>query len=189
MFILTKSLRSLLAAAVLTGLAASAGAQRYLCDWNVVAQGGGGMNSTAYRLSATAGQTAAGSITGSVYQGFIGFWGIADTPPEGIQEQSHWSQTEPLRTMLHSPFPNPCPRTSGTQVRYSLATETRVSLRMYDLTGRLRDRLLDGTQKPGRYSLQLAVGSLQPDGRFAQGVYFLKMKAGDYQATRKLIIQ
>jgi len=164
-------------------------AQTYQCNWSVAGLGGGIMTSTMYQTGATAGQTAVGSITGSSYQGFIGFWGIADTALVSIQEQSHWSQAEPLRTMLYSPFPNPCPRTSGTQVRYSLATETRVSLRLYDLTGRMRNRLLDGTQKPGRYSLQFTTSNLQPGGRLTQGVYFLKMKAGDYQATRKLIIQ
>ena len=91
--------------------------------------------------------------------------------------------------MLYAPFPNPGLRSSGTQVRYSLATETRVSLRMYDITGKLASRLLDGMQKPGRYSLRLATSNSQPGGRLAQGVYFLKIKAGDYQATRKLVIE
>jgi hypothetical protein len=162
--------------------------QNYQCNWSVVDMGGGLMSSTSYRTLPSVGQTAIGLITSTNYQGFIGFWQM-DTALVGVREQSRWSQAEPLVTMLYSPFPNPCPRTPGIQVRYSLATETRVTLRMYDLTGKLVNRLLDGTQKPGRYSLQLSVASLPQGGRLAQGVYFLKMKAGDYQGTQKLIVQ
>ncbi|MFO7676177.1 MAG: hypothetical protein R6X12_07685, partial [bacterium] len=49
-------------------------AQSYRCDWAVVASGGGGMSGTAYRVGATAGQTAAGRLAGAQYLAFIGFW-------------------------------------------------------------------------------------------------------------------
>jgi hypothetical protein len=38
--------------------------QSYRCDWSVVGNGGGEMSSGAYRCVATAGQSAAGFVTG-----------------------------------------------------------------------------------------------------------------------------
>jgi hypothetical protein len=142
------------------------------------------MSSTGYRALPSVGQTATGLLTSTNYEGFIGFCQI-DTTSVGIREESHWSETEPLKTMLYSPFPNPGPRNSGIQVRYSLATQTRVSLRMYDLTGKLVSTLVNACYPAGSYSYSL----LTTHHSLACGVYFLKMKAGDYQATRKLIIE
>jgi len=42
-------------------------AQNYRCDWSVVGIAGGVMSSSTYKCGATAGQTAAGLITGPRY--------------------------------------------------------------------------------------------------------------------------
>jgi len=175
-------IRRALVGLLVPGLLAILGAQSYRCDWNVVAQAGGTMSSTSYSGSVTVGQTAIGIITSTSYQGFIGFWQI-DTAGSGIQEDNHWSQQEPLVTMLNSPFPNPC--AGNAQIRYSLATESRVSVRLFDLSGRNLANLISGTQPAGRYATSLFAGR-RP---LAAGVYFLKMSAGDYRATRKLVVQ
>ena len=43
--------------------------------------------------------------------------------------------------------------------------------------------LLGEIRKPGRYTISL------PASHLSRGLYFLKMKAGDYQATKKLVVQ
>ena len=156
-------------------------AQSYRCDWSVNGIAGGSMSSTSYRTDATAGQTAIGQIAGTAYQAFIGFWQI-DTSASGIKEEVVWSQVEPLMTRLDAPFPNPCARTA--QVRYALATETEVQVKLFDLTGRSVAVLVDARQPPGRYTIPLVANR----HRLAPGVYFLKMTAGDYLATRKVMV-
>jgi hypothetical protein len=155
-------------------------AQNYQCNWSVFDQGGGLMTSTSFKATPSVGQTAIGIITSTSFQGFIGFWQI-DTAGVGIQEENHWNATEPLVTMLYSPFPNPC--AGNAQIRYSLTIESRVSLQLFDLTGRNVATLVNGTQPAGRYSVPLS------SVRLSAGVYFVKLQAGNYCSTRKLIVE
>jgi hypothetical protein len=176
-----KSIRTAAVILGIIGLAMSLPAQNYRCDWYVLDQGGGTMTSTSYRAMPSVGQTAIGIITSTSYQAFIGFWQI-DTAGTGIQEEKPWQQGAPLMTMLYAPAPNPC--VGPALIRYSLAAEAHVSLRLFDLSGRCVRTLVDGAQRPGRYSAFIPHPS-----SLSKGVYFLKMKAGEYQATRKLILQ
>jgi hypothetical protein len=86
------------------------------------------------------------------YQSFVGLW-QTDTSATGVQEESHWSVTEPLAARLYTPYPNPCPSNAAPAIRYSLATESHVSIQLYDLTGRNVGTLVNTTLKPGRYSV------------------------------------
>ena len=161
----------------------AAWAQHYRCDWSAADQGGGVTSSASYRSAASAGQAAVGWTASAAYQSFIGFWQI-DTASLGVKEEKRGSETGPLVTALYSPFPNPC--RSLPAIRYSLAAETRVSLQLFDLAGRNVATLVNSVQQPGRYSPQLAAAGRT---RFSAGVYFLKMRAGGYVATRKVVLE
>jgi hypothetical protein len=165
-------------------IVALAAAQNYKCGWSVVGSGGGDMTGTGYNCGATVGQTAAGQITGANYWALIGFW-----QPEGatgVREQAYSPNAGPLVTHLYSPFPTPFVR--GVAIRYSLAAEGRVSLRVHDLTGRMVRTLADNVMRPGRYSLSWN-GSDDRGRELARGVYFCRFTAGDYNATEKLVLQ
>jgi hypothetical protein len=158
----------------------------------VVDIGGGMMSSTSYQTNVSAGQTAVGQMSSTSYQSFIGFWQI-ETTQGGIQEESHWSITEPLVTRLYAPYPNPCPSNAAPTIRYSLAAESHVSIQLYDLTGRNVGTLVNTTQKPGRYSVgiwSLGFGI----SRLGPGVYFIRMKtttgssSTSFEANAKLIL-
>jgi hypothetical protein len=159
-------------------------AQNYRCDWNVVGLGGGDMSSASYRAGTTVGQTAIGIVTSTNYQGFIGFWQI-DTAASGIREDEHWTVATPLVTRLFDPAPNPGP--GNALIRYSLATETHVTLRLFDLTGRNVRSLVNARQKPGNYRLRIS-DFATPGSRFGRGVFFLKFRTDDYLATAKLVL-
>jgi hypothetical protein len=170
--------------ALIAVVAALAFAQTYQCKWSVVDQGGGLMSSTSFRATPSVGQAAIGVISSTNFQGFIGFWQI-DTAASGIREDEHWTVATPLVTRLFDPTPNPGP--GNALIRYSLATETHVALRMFDLAGRNVRSLVNARQKPGDY--QLRISNFEPGAsRLGHGVYFLKFKTDDYQATRKLIL-
>jgi hypothetical protein len=161
--------------------------QNYECPWSVVDLGGGAMSSTSYLAGVSAGQTAVGQMSSTSYQSFIGFWQI-ETTQVGIQEESHWTITEPLATRLYAPYPNPCPSNTAPAIHYSLATESHVSIQLYDLLGRNVGTLVNARQKPGKYSVgvwSLGFGI----SRLGPGLCFLRMRTGDYQATRKLVLQ
>jgi hypothetical protein len=163
--------------------AAIAAAQNYKCDWSVVGIGGGDMTG-AYKCGSTVGQTAAGPITGSDYWALIGFW-----QPEGqvgVREATQWSSGQVVETRLYAPQPNPS--RSHAAIRYSLAVEGRVTLRVHDLTGRVVRTLADGVVRPGRYSLSWS-GTDDRGRELARGVYFCRFTAGDYRATEKLVLQ
>ncbi len=162
--------------------AALASAQ-YRCDWSVVGIGGGDMTSAAYKCGATAGQTATGFITGSNYWALIGFWQAGEQT--GVREQMY-SPIGSFVTRLYSPFPTPAVR--SVTIRYSLATEGPVTLRVHDLTGRLVRTLCASGMKRGTYSITWN-GTDDRGGELAHGVYFCRLVAGDYRATEKLVLQ
>ncbi len=157
-------------------------AQNYKCDWSVNGIGGGDM-AGAYKCGSTAGQTAAGLITGSDYWALIGFW-----QPEGqvgVREQAYSPNQGPLVTRLYSPQPNP---SRAAALRYTIAVAGNVSLSVHDLTGRQVRVLVNSQQKPGRYNVKWN-GCDHLGRSLANGVYFCRFKAGDYRVTEKLVLQ
>ena len=77
-------------------------------------------------------------------------------------------------------FPNPF--VQKTTIAYNLAAEERVSLKIYDITGKLIETLVDQKSKAEN-------GSLSYDAReLAAGIYFAKLEAGNHVSTRKLVV-
>jgi len=157
-------------------------AQNYRCDWSVNGIGGGGMAGP-YMCGATVGQTAAGQVTGVNYWALIGFWQTEGAT--GVREAQR-SNGPVVKTGLYSPFPTPF--AGQVTIRYSLATEGRASLQVYDRLG-----CLVRFWAVGRHPS--AVGSVTWNGTddrgrsLANGVYFVRMVAGNYRATEKVVLQ
>jgi len=157
-------------------------AQNYRCDWSVNGIGGGGMIG-AYMCGATAGQTAAGAVTGSNYWALIGFW---QTEGQTGVREAQWSSGQVLKTRLYQPQPNPA--RARVAIRYSLAAEGRVLLRVHDLTGRVVRTLADNVMRPGRYSMSWS-GTDDRGRELARGVYFCRFSAGEFRMTEKVVLQ
>ncbi|MBN2538020.1 T9SS type A sorting domain-containing protein [candidate division WOR-3 bacterium] len=158
-------------------------AQPYRCDWSVVAQGGGDMSSAAYRCGATAGQTAAGQLTGPAYRALIGFWQAAYEV--GIAEKEGPTLPEGLVTRLEAVSPNPL--RGRAQVRYSLAVAGPVSIIVHDLAGRQVRTLATGTRPAGRYAADWR-GDDDAGRKLADGIYFCRFSSGATNSTQKLIL-
>ena len=92
----------------------------------------------------------------------------------------------PLAFALYQPYPNPS--ASGTQVRYALPRPARVELHVYDVTGALVRRLVEGTQ-PAGYQHAYWNGCDDRGRAVAPGVYYCRFKSGDYVATQKLVVR
>jgi len=81
--------------------------------------------------------------------------------------------------------PNPFnPRTA---VAYEVPQASALTIRVYDVTGRLVRTLVDGTVEPGRYSVEW--DGTGTDGQsVGSGVYFCVMETPSYHATHKMML-
>ena len=86
----------------------------------------------------------------------------------------------PEQFALHGSFPNPFQE--RTTIRYELPEEREVTIAVHDARGRKVRTLLRGEAQRGRQETTFAAEAL------ASGVYFVRMQAGDYRETRKLVL-
>ena len=101
------------------------------------------------------------------------------------------TETVPKATALLANYPNPF--NPETWIPYQLAKEADVTLRIYAIDGTLVRTLALGHQPAGMY--QNRSRAVYWDGRnaigepVASGLYFYTLTAGDFTATRKLLIR
>jgi hypothetical protein len=82
-------------------------------------------------------------------------------------------------TLLQN-YPNPFNPT--TTIKYTLPHTGHVTLRIYDILGRVVTELVNGTQEAGYKSVQFDASGL------ACGIYFYRLQAGAFVETKKLVI-
>ncbi len=108
------------------------------------------------------------------------FYLIRTEPYVGI-----WDESFPeVIPAISQTAPNPFSR--RTTIRYSLAKETDVDLAVLDVTGRVVRTLVRAKQKAGVYKATWDVGGV-PQKRLPKGVYFCRLNAGEFTATRKMV--
>ncbi len=94
-----------------------------------------------------------------------------------------------LANRLNHARPNPFnPRTT---IEYSVSAPGRVTLRVYDLSGRVVRTLVDRDTAAGEHKV-VWDGTTDSGHRAASGVYFVRMEAAGhtdaFRATRKLVL-
>ena len=82
--------------------------------------------------------------------------------------------------VLHPNYPNPFNAT--TNLSFAVPHVSRVTLTLFDITGRQARSLYDGWYEPGYHSLSLDARDLP------SGIYFVQMSASDFSATQKLLL-
>lgn len=94
------------------------------------------------------------------------------------------------RTALLQNFPNPF--NPETWLPYHLATDTPVSLSIYNVRGQLMRELDLGSQKAGSYLSRETAAYWDGEDQFgegvASGVYFYTLRAGTFRATRRMLV-
>ncbi len=85
----------------------------------------------------------------------------------------------PQTFALYQNYPNPF--NPITEIRYDLAREAPVSLKIYNILGAEVATLVDVSQKAGAYSVHWKVQDL------ASGIYFCSLTAGDFKAVKKMV--
>jgi len=87
----------------------------------------------------------------------------------------------PAEFALHRVSPNPFSRSAV--LSFDVPRTSRVVIDLFDVRGRLVETLADTVTKPGRYALTIGESSGLPSG-----VYFLKMAAGGFSNTQKVVV-
>ncbi len=106
-----------------------------------------------------------------------------NAPVLGVEERP---DEVPGKFTLYQNYPNPFNPT--TTIKYSIPanagveTHGRVSLRVYNILGEEIATLVNKCQSPGNYSVQFNAYDLP------SGVYFYTLRAGDFVATKKMIL-
>lgn len=92
----------------------------------------------------------------------------------------------PDRFALSQNYPNPFNPT--TTISYAVPNPgARVQIALYDVAGRLVATLVDEQKAPGSYFAAWN-GRDQTGEPVASGVYFLRMRAGAFLETKKLVM-
>jgi hypothetical protein len=86
----------------------------------------------------------------------------------------------PNQFALEQNYPNPF--NPATVISYELPVTSNVRLIIYDVLGREVQTLINEHQNAGNHSVTLDAGNLP------SGVYFYRLQAGSYNATKKLLL-
>jgi xylan 1,4-beta-xylosidase len=81
---------------------------------------------------------------------------------------------------LRQNFPNPF--NPITNIRYSIANTSKVTLKVFDVLGTEVQTLVNEVKSPGQYTVALNAQGL------ASGIYFYQLNAGSFAATKKLML-
>ena len=86
----------------------------------------------------------------------------------------------PNQYSLNQNYPNPF--NPSTVITYSIAISSNVTLKVYDVLGRLVTTLVNENQEAGSYTLNFNAGDL------SNGIYFYKIQSGNFVAVNKMLL-
>jgi hypothetical protein len=122
----------------------------------------------------------------SKFVGKIDYDPYLDAPPgaEGKQVQEELAVV-PRVFSLSVVAPNPF--VGQASIKYQVPRISEVKITLYDATGRAVRQLVDERTQPGSYSVTWHADD-DAGRKLGQGIYFCRMKAGDFIRTRKLLL-
>ncbi|MBN2367163.1 MAG: T9SS type A sorting domain-containing protein, partial [Calditrichaeota bacterium] len=98
--------------------------------------------------------------------------------PVGIGD--HLTAEIPKVFALFQNYPNPF--NPVTTIRYDVPKQSQVTVKIYDVMGREVAELVNDPHAAGSYSV------IWNANYFASGIYYYRMKAGDFVSVRKLVL-
>lgn len=90
----------------------------------------------------------------------------------------------PMSDRLYQNYPNPF--NPSTIIRYQIKDKSKVSLKLYDISGKEVAALVNENQNPGIYEVQFNVSGIS--GSISSGVYFCKLTTNKFTQTKRMII-
>ena len=110
-------------------------------------------------------------------------WGIYRRPMLEVIGIRNVSTEIPAKYYLGQNYPNPF--NPSTDIRFQIPLSGEVSLKVYDISGKEVEVLVNDKLEAGEYIVRFDAGQY---GSLASGVYFYRLQAGDFSDTRKLIL-
>jgi FtsP/CotA-like multicopper oxidase with cupredoxin domain len=98
----------------------------------------------------------------------------------GLTEVEGADEKAPAGFRLHQNYPNPFNPT--TNIKFEVPHEGLVTLKVYDLSGREVETLVDGIRSAGNYEISFDASQL------ASGVYLYKLQSGGHTLARKMTV-
>jgi hypothetical protein len=121
------------------------------------------------------------SIQITVMRNVLRWFGIGT----GIVEDGGEGVNIPVVFTLSQNKPNPF--RGRTSIFYSIPRKTIVTLKIYDSSGRFIGTVINEVQEPG-YKSVIWNGRDKNNKKVAQGIYFYRLSAGDFENTKKLLL-
>ena len=96
----------------------------------------------------------------------------------------------PVRRLNHILYQNyPNPFNPNTKIPFSIAKQSYVKLKIFDLVGRVVIELVNEVKPPGDYLIDLDFSQiLKSSNRLSSGVYFYQIKTNEMVDTKKMIL-
>jgi hypothetical protein len=91
----------------------------------------------------------------------------------------------PTEFNLEQNYPNPF--NPETMIKFSLKEDSRVTLRIYNVLGQTVRTLVDEEKPAGEYAIPWN-GKNEANEDVASGVYFYRIKAGNYESVRRMTL-
>jgi hypothetical protein len=155
----------------------------YNFPWYVIASSGGSSSFGSHAMKfASVGQVSADNAQSVNYKIFSGYISSPAPKPVDVQEEEN---LRPHSFELFQNYPNPFNPT--TSIKFSLLKSGHVILDIYNILGR-RVLTLVNEELPAGYKLVTWDGKDNSGNEVASGVYFYKLKAGDFSETKKMIL-
>ncbi len=102
---------------------------------------------------------------------------------DGTFEYSNEFEVEvslPQEFLLSQNYPNPF--NPGTKISFAIPSQEFVTIKVYDILGREVATLVNDYKTAGTYAVEFNAA------RFASGVYFYQMQAGNFIETKKMVL-
>jgi hypothetical protein len=117
----------------------------------------------------------------TAYTKFFDTYVVASKSTVIITEVSSRPNTGvPEHFALEQNYPNPF--NPVTSIQYAVGRDRFVSLKVYDILGREMATLVNERKPAGKYRMSFDANGLP------SGVYFIKMRAGEFAATKKMLL-
>jgi hypothetical protein len=154
---------------------ANSSTQPYYIDYSTYAQCGGGIAQENYRVRYEI-KAVDNTSWASVFSDFVS----TSTYELHRDDGDVMNNLEPKVYSLSQNYPNPF--NPVTNIKYSIAYQGFVSLKIYDILGREIRTLVNEVKTPGEYFISFNGVDL------ASGIYFYRIKAGNFVSVKRMVL-
>ena len=142
----------------------------------VFGNGGTVITNADFNISSTIGQTFTGMSVSSDFTHYSGYWRSVALLTNVLGEDD----LIPIKFELLQNYPNPF--NPSTNIKYSIAKQTKVRIEVYNILGQRVALLVNENKSPGYYTVKF-------DGRdMATGFYVYRMQTNEYNSIKKMLI-